>query len=58
VILFLGLADCLLRRTVTGQLSQLERLHHRLRQEKEQQDSSSLPQQKVESVRRPVLCPS
>jgi hypothetical protein len=43
---------------VTGQSSHLERLHHRLhdeqehrRQELEQQGSSSLPQQEVESVR-------
>jgi hypothetical protein len=47
-----------LRRTVTGQSSHLERLHHHLheeqecrRQELEQQGSSSSPQQEVESVR-------
>jgi hypothetical protein len=47
-----------LRRSVTGQSSHLERLHHRLheeqerrRQELEQQGSSSSPQRVVESVR-------
>jgi hypothetical protein len=52
------LAECPLRRPVTGQSSHLERLHHRLhkeqerrRQELEQQGSSSSPQQEVESVR-------
>jgi hypothetical protein len=49
---------------VTGQLSHLERLHHRLReeqerqrQEREQQDSSSPPQQEVESMSRPDPVP-
>jgi hypothetical protein len=47
-----------LHRLVTGQSGHLERLHHRLhkeqerrRQELEQQGSSSLPQQEVESTR-------
>jgi hypothetical protein len=47
-----------LYRSMTGQSSHLERLHHRLheeqerrRQELEQQGSSSSPQQEVESVR-------
>jgi hypothetical protein len=53
------LAERPLHRPVAGQSSHLERLHHRLheeqerrRQELEQQGSSSLPQQEVESVRR------
>jgi hypothetical protein len=48
-----------LRRSVAGQSSHLERLHHRLHEEQErrrseleQQGSSSSPQQEVESVRR------
>jgi hypothetical protein len=52
------LLEHLLRRLVTSQSSHLERLHHRLheeqerrRQELEQQGSSSLPQQEVESMR-------
>jgi hypothetical protein len=52
------LAERPLHRTVSGQSSHLERLHHRLREEqerrrqhREQQDSSSPPQQEVESVR-------
>jgi hypothetical protein len=58
------LAECPLRRPVTGQSSHLERLHHRLheqqerrRQELEQQDSSFSLQQEIESVRScsPVL---
>jgi hypothetical protein len=55
------LAERPLRRTVSGQSSHLERLHHRLREEqehrrqhREQQGSSSAPQQEVESVRRPL----
>jgi hypothetical protein len=61
VIPFLSscLAERPLRRTVFGQSSHLERLHHRLREEqelqrqqREQQSSSSLPKQEVESVRR------
>src|SRR5688572_21744613 len=61
VIPFLSsrLAERPLRRTVSGQSSHLERLHHRLREEqerrrqhREQQGSSSPPQQEVESVRR------
>jgi hypothetical protein len=53
------LAERPLRRTVFGQSSHLERLHHRLREEqghqrqhREQQGSSSPPEQEVESVRR------
>jgi hypothetical protein len=53
-----------LHRIVTGPSSHLERLHHHLleeqehrRQERVQQDSSSLPQQEVESVRRPSPVP-
>jgi hypothetical protein len=52
------LAECPLRRPATSQSSHLERLHHRLheeqerwRQELEQQGSSSMLQQEVESVR-------
>jgi hypothetical protein len=52
------LAERPLRLPVTGQSSHLERLHHRLheererrRQELEQQGSSSLPQQEVEYAR-------
>jgi hypothetical protein len=61
VIPFLSsrLAERPLRRTVSGQSSHLERLHHRLREEqerqlqqREQQGSSSPPEQEVESVRR------
>jgi hypothetical protein len=51
-------------RTVSGQSSHLEMLHHRLReeqehrrQEREQQASSSPPQQKVESGRHPSSMP-
>jgi hypothetical protein len=51
-------------RTVSGQLSHLERLHHRMReeqerrcQEREQQDSSPSPQQEVESRRHPFSVP-
>jgi hypothetical protein len=58
------LAERPLRRTVSGQYSQLERLHRRLHEEQErrcqeqdqdqeQQDSSPLPQQEVESERPP-----
>jgi hypothetical protein len=53
------LAEHPLRRTVSGQSSHLERLHHCLREEqerqrhqREQQGSSSSPEQEVESVRR------
>jgi hypothetical protein len=53
------LAERPLRRTVSGQSSHLERLHHRLREEQERQrqqrehqGSSSPPEQEVESVRR------
>jgi hypothetical protein len=53
------LAERPLRRTMSGQSSHLERLHHRLREEqerqrqhREQQGSSSPPEQEVESVRR------
>jgi hypothetical protein len=46
-----------LRRTVPGQFSHLERLHRRLHEEQEQQDSSSLPQQEVESDRPPSPAP-
>jgi hypothetical protein len=58
------LAERPLRRSVTGQSSHLERLHHRLheeqerrRQEQEQQGSSFSLQQEIESVRScsPVL---
>jgi hypothetical protein len=61
VIPFLSsrLAERPLRLPVTGQSSNLERLHHRLheeqerrRQELEQQGTSSSPQQNVESARR------
>ena len=52
------LAERPLHRTVSGQSSHLERLHHRLREEqerrrqhREQQGSSSPPQREVESVR-------
>jgi hypothetical protein len=52
------LAERPLRRTVSGQSSHLERLHHRLHEEqerqhqqREQQGSSSLLEQEVESVR-------
>jgi hypothetical protein len=58
------LAERPLRRTVTGQSSHLERLHHHLheeqerqRQEQEQQDSSPSPQQEVESGRQPSPAP-
>jgi hypothetical protein len=58
------LAEHPLRRTVLGQSSHLERLHHRLhkeqehrRQEQEQQDSSTSPQQEVESGRPPSPAP-
>jgi hypothetical protein len=53
-------------RTVQGQSSHLERLHHRLHveqkrrrqeQEQEQQDSSPLPQREVESKRLPSPAP-
>jgi hypothetical protein len=51
------LAECPLRRLVTCQSSHLERLHHRLhegqerqRQELEQQGSSSLSQQDIDST--------
>jgi hypothetical protein len=53
-----------LRRTMSGQSSHLERLHHRLHeeqerrrqeQEQEQQDSSPSPQREVESERPPSL---
>jgi hypothetical protein len=51
------LAERPLRRPVTGQSSHLERLHHRLHKEQEQQGSSFSLQQVVESVRScsPVL---
>jgi hypothetical protein len=58
------LAERPLRRTVPGQSSHLERLHHRLheeqerqRQEQEQQDSSPSPQQEVVSRRTPSPVP-
>jgi hypothetical protein len=62
------LAERPLRRTVSGQSSQLERLHRRLHEEQErrrqeqeqdqeQQDSSPLPQQEVESERPPSPAP-
>jgi hypothetical protein len=46
-----------LRRTVSGQSSHLERLHHRLHEEQEQQDSSPSPQQEVGSERPPSPTP-
>ena len=51
------LAERSLRRLVTGQSSHLERLHHRLHEEQEQQSSSFSLQQEIESVRScsPVL---
>jgi hypothetical protein len=58
------LAERLLRCTVKGQSSHLERLHRRLHEEKErrcleqeQQDSSPSPQQEVESRRQPSPAP-
>jgi hypothetical protein len=58
------LAERPLRRTVPGQSSLSERLHHRLheeqerqRQEQEQQDSSPSPQQEVEFERPPSHAP-
>jgi hypothetical protein len=60
------LADCPLRRTVSGQSSHLERLHRRLHeeqkrrrqeQEQEQQDSSPSPRREVESKRPPSPAP-
>jgi hypothetical protein len=58
------LAERPLHRTVSGQSSQLERLHRRLheeqerrRQEQEQQDSSPSPQREVESERPPSPAP-
>jgi hypothetical protein len=58
------LAERPLRRTVSGQSSQLERLDHRLHeeqerrcQEQEQQDSSPSPQWEVESKRPPSPAP-
>jgi hypothetical protein len=61
------LAERPLRRTVSGQSSQLERLHRRLHEEQEhrcqeqeqqkQQDSSPLPQQEVESEMPPSPAP-
>jgi hypothetical protein len=58
------LAERPLRRMVSGQSSQLERLHRRLHeeqerrcQEQEQQDSSPLPQQEVEYERPPSPAP-
>jgi hypothetical protein len=60
------LAERPLRRTVLGQSSHLERLHHHLheeqerrcqKQEQEQQDSSPSPQQEVESERPPSPAP-
>jgi hypothetical protein len=45
------LAEHLLHRPVTDQSSHLERLHHRLHEELEQQDSSFSLQQEIESVR-------
>jgi hypothetical protein len=44
-----------LRRTLLGQSSHLERLHRRLHEEQEQQDSSPSPQQEVESGKQPSL---
>jgi hypothetical protein len=62
------LAERPLRRTVSGQSSHLEGLHHRLHeeqerrrqeqeQEQEQQDSSPSPQREVESERPPSPAP-
>jgi hypothetical protein len=58
------LAEHPLRHMVSGQSSQLERLHRRLHeeqerrhQEQEQQNSSSLPQREVESERPPSPAP-
>jgi hypothetical protein len=58
------LAERPLHRTVPGQSSHLEILHHRLHeeqerrsQEQEQQDSSPLPQQEVEFGRPPAFAP-
>jgi hypothetical protein len=58
------LAERPLRRMVSGQSSHLERLYRRLHeeqerrcQEQEQQDSSPLPQQEVESERPPSPAP-
>jgi hypothetical protein len=58
------LAERPLRRTVSSQSSQLERLHCRLheeqehrRQEQEKQDSSPLPQREVESETQPSPTP-
>jgi hypothetical protein len=60
------LAERPLRRTVRGQSSHLERLHHRLHeeqerrcqeQEQEQQDSFPLPRQEMESERPPSPAP-
>jgi hypothetical protein len=58
------LAECPLRRMVSGQSCQLERLHRRLheqqerrRQEQEQQNSSPSPQREVESKRPPSPAP-
>jgi hypothetical protein len=62
------LAEHPLCRSVQGQSSHLERLHHRLHeeqerrrqeqeQEQEQQDSSPSPQQEVESERPPSPAP-
>jgi hypothetical protein len=58
------LAERPLRRTVSGQSSQMERLQRRLyeeqerrRQEQEQQDSSPSPQREVESERPPSPTP-
>jgi hypothetical protein len=45
------LAERPLRRPVTGQSSHLERLHHCLHEEQEQQGSSFSLQQEIESVR-------
>jgi hypothetical protein len=52
------LAECPLRRPVTGQSSHLERLHHRLHEQQELEQGSSFSlQQEIESVRScsPVL---
>jgi hypothetical protein len=53
------LAERPIRRTMSGQSSHLERLHRRLHEEQdqEQQDSSLLPQQEVESKRPPSPAP-
>jgi hypothetical protein len=51
------LAERPLHRTVPGQSSHLERLHRRLHEEQEQQDSSPSPQQEVESGRPPSPAP-